>query len=167
MLSAQTDLEFRSVAGALKGQIHQIGIVLSLPHVLMRPQISLDGDQWCALYGDNLHDGVAGFGDSPSEAMAAFDLAWTEKLKSPGAVDESATTAYHEDYSGSLGGREILRDAIGDGALIADANSIRLMQYGYACVKTSDGRQVAIAARGGWMMLPGEIIRDMRSLFAK
>ena len=29
------------------------------PHVQMRPQISLDGDKWCALYGENLQEGVA------------------------------------------------------------------------------------------------------------
>lgn len=46
------------------------------PFVLMRPSLSRDGDQWCALYGDNLHDGVAGFGDTPEKAMVAFDVAW-------------------------------------------------------------------------------------------
>lgn len=51
------------------------------PSVLMRPAISIDGNQWCALYGDNLQDGVAGFGDSPDQAMREFDKAWGEKLK--------------------------------------------------------------------------------------
>lgn len=46
------------------------------PHVLFRPRLSIDGNQWCALYGDNLQDGVAGFGDSPEAAMADFDKAW-------------------------------------------------------------------------------------------
>lgn len=46
------------------------------PSVLMRPAISLDGNQWCALYGENLQDGVAGFGDSPALAMSDFDKAW-------------------------------------------------------------------------------------------
>ena len=36
-----------------------------------------DGDQWCALYGENLQEGVAGFGRTPAEAMADFDQAWT------------------------------------------------------------------------------------------
>ena len=47
------------------------------PSVLYRPKLSLDGDQWCALYGENLQEGVAGFGDTPAAAMAAFDKAWT------------------------------------------------------------------------------------------
>ena len=50
------------------------------PSVLMRPALSIDGDQWCALYGANLQDGVAGFGDSPALACAAFDAEWTRKI---------------------------------------------------------------------------------------
>lgn len=46
------------------------------PSVLMRPAISIDGNQWCALYGDNLQDGVAGFGDTPAAAMIDFDKTW-------------------------------------------------------------------------------------------
>jgi hypothetical protein len=51
------------------------------PSVLYRPRLSIDGNQWCALYGDNLQDGVAGFGDSPELAMADFDSQWSSKLK--------------------------------------------------------------------------------------
>jgi hypothetical protein len=43
-------------------------------------RISIDGNQWCVLYGENLQDGVAGFGDSPANAAAAFDQAWFTKL---------------------------------------------------------------------------------------
>lgn len=50
------------------------------PSVLFRPHLSIDGNQWCALYGDNLQDGVAGFGDSPEAAMRDFDQAWSKKL---------------------------------------------------------------------------------------
>ena len=46
------------------------------PSVLYRPTLSIDGDQWCALYGDNLQAGVAGFGSTPAAAMEAFDRAW-------------------------------------------------------------------------------------------
>jgi len=50
------------------------------PSAIYRPAVSMDGDKWCALYGDNLQDGVAGFGDSPAQAMEAFDAAWFAKL---------------------------------------------------------------------------------------
>lgn len=49
------------------------------PSAVYRPALSIDGDQWCALYGDNLQDGVAGFGDSPADAMLDFDRAWNAK----------------------------------------------------------------------------------------
>jgi len=51
------------------------------PSAVFRPKLSIDGNQWCALYGDNLQDGVAGFGDSPSDAMFDFDRAWFSKLE--------------------------------------------------------------------------------------
>jgi len=50
------------------------------PCVVFRPTLSIDGNKWCALYGSNLQDGVAGFGDSPSLAMYAFDIAWNKKI---------------------------------------------------------------------------------------
>lgn len=47
---------------------------------MLRPRLSIDDNQWCALYGETLQDGVAGFGDSPDAAYDAFDKAWVEKL---------------------------------------------------------------------------------------
>lgn len=47
---------------------------------LSQIKLSIDGNQWCVLLGDNLQDGVAGFGNSPSEASRAFDLAWVTPL---------------------------------------------------------------------------------------
>ena len=55
------------------------------PSVLYRPRIYVDRDKWCALYGDDLQCGVAGFGDSPAEAMLDFDACWHTKLKAVGA----------------------------------------------------------------------------------
>ena len=48
------------------------------PSVMLRVVPKKDGDKWCALLGENLMEGVAGFGDSPNEAMWAFDKAWYE-----------------------------------------------------------------------------------------
>lgn len=50
------------------------------PFMTLRPKMSIDGDQWCALYGDNLQDGVAGFGDSPELAARDFDKQWHAAL---------------------------------------------------------------------------------------
>ena len=48
------------------------------PSVLYRPSIAPDGNQWSALYGENIQEGVAGFGDTPALAMADFDKRWYE-----------------------------------------------------------------------------------------
>lgn len=61
-------------------EIREAASCYSLPSAIWRPSLSVDGNQWCALYGDNLQDGVVGFGDSPSAAMADFDRNWYEKL---------------------------------------------------------------------------------------
>ena len=50
------------------------------PSAVFRPRVFIDGDRWCALYGENLQDGVAGFGDSPAKAMWDFDRAWQKDL---------------------------------------------------------------------------------------
>lgn len=49
---------------------------MARPSVLYRPSLGADGSKWCALYGDDLATGVAGFGDTPEEAMTDFDAAW-------------------------------------------------------------------------------------------
>ncbi len=46
------------------------------PSVLFRPTIAPDGPKWCALYGENIQEGVCGFGDTPDAAMRDFDRAW-------------------------------------------------------------------------------------------
>ena len=50
------------------------------PSAIYRPTIAPDGNKWCALYGENLAEGVSGFGDTPAEAMADFDKNWREQL---------------------------------------------------------------------------------------
>ncbi len=49
------------------------------PSVLYHPALYKDGNQWCALYGANIQEGVAGFGDTPSDAMLDFDRVWGKK----------------------------------------------------------------------------------------
>lgn len=49
------------------------------PSTRLRPRIFQDGNKWCALYGDNLQEGVGGFGDTPEQAFADFDREWMER----------------------------------------------------------------------------------------
>lgn len=44
-------------------------------------KVTIDGNQWCVLYGENLQDGVTGFGDSPDAASRDFDKNWCTKLE--------------------------------------------------------------------------------------
>lgn len=60
--------------------IAQVQESMTAPSAIYRPRIGLDGNQWCALYGDNLQDGVAGFGDTPAAAMADFDRNWNAPI---------------------------------------------------------------------------------------
>jgi hypothetical protein len=84
------DREMQSVL--INGVIHAASTAYAamaqdagMPHVLMRPAITLDGNRWCALYGEDLQSGVAGFGESPYAAMRDFDRAWCENLSAPTA----------------------------------------------------------------------------------
>jgi hypothetical protein len=57
------------------------------PSVLFRPKLSIDGNQWCALLGEDLQSGCAGFGDTPSAAMLDFDKNWLKPLcNSPSGI---------------------------------------------------------------------------------
>lgn len=50
------------------------------PFMLMQGTVRVfkDGDAWCALYGVNLQEGVAGFGATPDQATRNFDKRWSE-----------------------------------------------------------------------------------------
>lgn len=62
------------------------------PSAIMRPKLSIDGNQWCALYGDNLQDGVAGFGNSPADAVWDFDRNWAAPLESKERTEWAAAS---------------------------------------------------------------------------
>jgi hypothetical protein len=69
--------ELASIAHEAKcAAIRSVEAEMTRPFVVMRPKMYPDGNQWCALYGENLQEGVAGFGDTPSKAAEAFDSAW-------------------------------------------------------------------------------------------
>ena len=59
------------------------------PFIQLRPRIFLDGNQWCALYGENIQDGVAGFGDSPEKAAWEFDRQWCKSINDAEIKGES------------------------------------------------------------------------------
>lgn len=48
---------------------------------MLKPKIGIDGNMWFVLYGDNLHDGVAGFGETPYKAILDFNKSFHQPLK--------------------------------------------------------------------------------------
>lgn len=69
---------------------------MARPSAIYRPALLQDGDKWCALFGENLQEGVAGFGDTPEAAMRAFDHAWLTE-RTPAAVRASKNTVMAND----------------------------------------------------------------------
>ncbi len=74
-------LDFSWQKAILSQEISAVANTMRAPSAIYRPKLSIDGDKWCALYGENLQDGVAGFGDSPCEACEDFDRMWFVKLE--------------------------------------------------------------------------------------
>lgn len=70
---------FKQASDTIMACACEISTHQTKPSVLFKPRIFIDGDKWCALYGENIQDGVAGFGDSPEEAMGNFDDEWKAK----------------------------------------------------------------------------------------
>ncbi len=42
----------------------------------LRPRIFIDGNMWCVLFGEDLQNGIAGFGETPRLAVYDFNKAW-------------------------------------------------------------------------------------------
>jgi hypothetical protein len=40
---------------------------------MLTPKVSRDGNKWCVLYGENLQEGIAGFGDTLYLAILDFN----------------------------------------------------------------------------------------------
>lgn len=79
--SAIREINFQHYAEMATESVRIAASDHSRPSVLFRPEVYIDGDQWCALYGTDLQRGVVGFGDSPEEAMWNFDQEWAKKIK--------------------------------------------------------------------------------------
>lgn len=115
------------------------------PTLLYRPKLSIDGNQWCALYGgENLQDGVAGFGDTPDAACRAFDRAWHDPLK------------------GSLSARRFLvRDESGRGGSVGDLSAADLAErFGDDWEEAFEGECVPFADAVGALEVGGELRLD-------
>jgi hypothetical protein len=85
-IAANITGDARSVFYELRDVISAVVEEYRRPSIMLKPALSIDGNQWCALFGENLQDGVAGFGDSPELAYWDFDKNWCAKLAAPVAT---------------------------------------------------------------------------------
>ena len=72
--------DYNGHVAAAEINIYEYSCSINRPSFLFKPKLYIDGDKWCALYGENLQEGVAGFGDSPELAYQDFDKQWTKIL---------------------------------------------------------------------------------------
>ena len=61
-------------------EFQQAGQEQQMPSVLYKPKLFLDGNEYCVLYGENIQEGCAGFGNTPSKAMLDFNSNWFKEL---------------------------------------------------------------------------------------
>jgi len=67
-------MQHQSIMNALVEQ-EEMNLVKTL-----KPRIFIDGNAWCVLYGENVQDGICGFGDTPRTAIYDFNKAFNEPL---------------------------------------------------------------------------------------
>lgn len=74
-MSEQQALIDQALLGSAIEQ-QEMAIVASL-----KPRIFIDGNSWCVLYGENVQDGVVGFGSTPRLAVYDFNKAWDRSIE--------------------------------------------------------------------------------------
>ena len=82
-MTEHAQFPFGRIAEQLAQEIHNVSQEMQRPSVLLRPKLSLDGNAWCVLLGDNLMEGLAAFGKTPDEAMRNFDVAYYKQEARP------------------------------------------------------------------------------------
>lgn len=110
------------------------------PSVLYRPRIAIDGNMWGAVYGDNIQQGVAGFGESPALAMADFDKNWNATLP-----ENDTEQGYYEKI-------ETPREALYEAACALDNQDVPLEDWPV--------KLIAALARAGFAVVPVELPPD-------
>lgn len=72
---------FDKMANQFADMVFEVGSEYKRPSVIYKPVISIDGNQYCAMYGSNPMEGICGFGTSPALAMADFDKEWAKEMQ--------------------------------------------------------------------------------------
>lgn len=80
-MSTEETIMYDYEAASANSQTAQERALFNL-FALLKPELMRDGNQWCVLYGENLQEGIAGFGDSPTDAITDFNEQWYTNLPS-------------------------------------------------------------------------------------
>lgn len=81
---ARDAFDISHIKAIAQQEVAIVGREWARPSVLFRPSLCLDGNMYCALYGEDLMNGCAGFGETAHLAMEDFDQNWW-KQKAPQA----------------------------------------------------------------------------------
>jgi hypothetical protein len=78
MINIEQELEcfLDELSRTFGNEIREIGYEYTRPSFMYRIIPYKDGEQWCALLGQNVQDGIVGFGDTPARALRSFDDAY-------------------------------------------------------------------------------------------
>jgi hypothetical protein len=63
---------------------------------LLKPTLTMDGNQWCCLFGENLQSGVAGFGDTPHTAVVDWNSQWYKTIAAKGGTSPDGETGTYQ-----------------------------------------------------------------------
>ena len=97
--------------------VRRVSEEMQRPSVVYKPTLFVDGAEWCALLGPDVQQGLAGFGTTPAEAMAAFDNAFfSEPPPKEACARCKGTGAVDTPYSGS---DPVCPDCDGEGSPLA------------------------------------------------
>ena len=72
---------FQGVDQYFRNMTNEISYEMTRPSIVYRLIPFRDGNQWCALLGENIQEGIVGFGVSPSLALIDFDNNFHKAIK--------------------------------------------------------------------------------------
>jgi hypothetical protein len=64
------------------------------PAATIQLVLQKDGNAWCVLYGPDLQVGIAGFGDTPNDAVADFNARWAKEFAEPRKMTDEERRAH-------------------------------------------------------------------------
>lgn len=74
--AAMQRLDISWLGAQAQNAISAVEMEYTRPSVMFKPKLTIDGNSYCALYGEDIMSGCAGFGATADAAMRDFDRNW-------------------------------------------------------------------------------------------